>query len=39
MSKTMVRRADQLNRAFIGTAMARVFFALTIADYLLRFAD
>jgi hypothetical protein len=39
MSKTMVRRADQLNRAFAGTATALVFFAFTIADYLVLVSD
>jgi len=39
MSVTMVRRADQLNRAFVCTALALVFFALAAADYLILFPD
>lgn len=39
MSATMVRRADQLNRAFVCTALALVFFALAVADYLVLFLD
>jgi len=39
MSATMVRRADQLNRAFVCTALALVFFALAVADYLILFPN